>query len=147
MARHKKILLVDDDAPTRDVLARVLDGANYRVTFADGSEDALRLVQEHAFDLAFVGLGCDTANGWETVEGLTKSQPQLRFIVAGNGAERFEHPLAATAEALLEKPLDVELLLETLRGLSANPRGFSEKRNLWSLLLPMDAARSARPAN
>jgi DNA-binding NtrC family response regulator len=121
MARYAKILLVDDDAPARDALERALVEANYGVVSARNGGDALCQIQQHSFDIAVLGLGHDSGNDWNTVERLTQHQPQLRVIVAGAGSEGFAHPLASTAEALLEKPLDLPLLIETLKGLPAFP--------------------------
>lgn len=118
MTRQKKILLVDDDSKTRDALARALVEADYRVVAALNGSDALRQIQQHSIDVAVLGLGRDSENDWDTVERLTQNQPQLRFIVAGTDSEGFAHPLASTAEALLEKPIDLPLLFETLEGLS-----------------------------
>jgi DNA-binding NtrC family response regulator len=121
MARYMKILLVDDDAPARDALERALVEANYGVVSARNSRDALCQLQQHSIDIALLGLGHDAGNDWNTVECLTQYQPRLRLIVAGAGSEGFAHPLASTAEALLEKPIDLSLLFETLKGLPACP--------------------------
>jgi DNA-binding NtrC family response regulator len=120
MARNRKILLLDDDAQTRDTLERALVEANYGVVSALDGSDALRQVQQHSIDVAVLGLGRDTENDWNTVQRLTQNQPRLRFIVAGADSEGFAHPLASTAEALLEKPIDLPLLFETLKGLPGN---------------------------
>ncbi len=146
MARNRKILLVDDDAPALGALERALVQANYRVVSALNGADALRQIQKHSIDIAVLGLGHDAEQAWGIVQLLSQSQPHLRLVVAGAGAERLAHPLAATAEALLEKPIDVPLLLETLSGLCAAPSAQPEERSAWSLFLPREAAHSARPA-
>src|SRR5262245_10214493 len=116
MAKHARILLVDDDGPARDALERALVEANYGVVSARNSWDALCQLQMQSFDIAVLGLGRDAKSDWNTVELLTQYQPRLRFIVAGAGSEGFAHPLASMAEALIEKPIDLSLLFETLRG-------------------------------
>ncbi|HEU0008971.1 MAG TPA: hypothetical protein VFT34_04050 [Verrucomicrobiae bacterium] len=121
MARRTRILLVDDDAPARDALERALVEANYGVVSARNGWDALCQLQLHSIDIALLGLGHDAGNDWYTVECLTQYQPRLRLIVAGAGSEGFAHPLASTAEALLEKPIDLSLLFETLKSLPACP--------------------------
>ena len=119
IARRRRILLVDDDAPARVALERALLEANYGVVSAHNSRDALSQLQQNAIDIALLGLGHDAGNDWNTVESLTQYQPRLLLIVAGSGSEGFAHPLASTAEALLEKPIDLSLLFETLKGLPA----------------------------
>src|SRR5437867_8641517 len=107
IARRRRILLVDDDAPARVALERALLEANYGVVSAHNSRDALSQLQQNAIDIALLGLGRDAGNDWNTVESLTQYQPRLLLIVAGSGSEGFAHPLASTAEALLEKPIDL----------------------------------------
>jgi DNA-binding NtrC family response regulator len=121
MARRTRILLVDDDAPARDALERALVEANYGVVSALNSRDALGHLQQQSIDIALMGLGHDAGDDWNTIECLTQYQPCLRLIVAGAGSEGFAHPLASTAEALLEKPIDLSLLFETLNGLPECP--------------------------
>lgn len=121
MDRRTRILLVDDDAPARDALERALVEANYGVVSARNGRDALWQIQQNSIDIALLGLGRDAGQDWNTVERLTQYQPQLRLIVAGAGSEGFAHPLASTAEALLEKQIDLSLLFETLKGLPAFP--------------------------
>jgi len=119
MARYKNILLVDDDASARDALERALVEADYGVVSALNGSDAIHQVQKHPIDIAVLGLGRNAENGWDTVQRLTECQPRLRLIVAGADSQGFAHPLASTAEALLEKPIDLPLLFETLKGLPA----------------------------
>lgn len=145
MAGSRKILLVDEDAQARDALERALVQANYRAVSALNGADALRQIQKHSIDIAVLGLGQDAEHAWSIVQLLSQSQPHLRLIIAGAGAERFAHPLAATAEALLEKPVDVPLLLETLRGVCAAPSRLPETRSAWSVFAER-SIESARPA-
>ena len=119
MARYKKILLVDGDTSAREALERALVAADYRVVSALNGTDALRQMQQHSIDIAVLGLGRDAETDWDTVELLTRHEPRLRLIVAGEDSKGFAHPLASTAEALLEKPIDLPLLFETLKGLPA----------------------------
>lgn len=121
MARRKNILLVDEDAPARDALERALVEANYQVVAALNRSDALHQIQQHAIDIAVLGLGRDALNDWGTAQRLTQVHPRLRLIVASAHTEGFAHPLASAAEALLEKPIDLPLLFETLNGLPGNP--------------------------
>src|SRR6266542_6028121 len=121
MARRTRILLVDDDAPARDALERALVEANYGVVSARNSRDALCQLQQHSIDIALLGLGLDAGSDWNAIERLTQYQPCLRLIVAGAGSEGFAHPLASSAEALLEKPIDLDLLFEALKGLTDKP--------------------------
>jgi len=114
-------MLVDDDAPVRDALKRALVEANFRVICAVNCRDALRQVQQNSIDIVVLGLGRDVGNDWETFRRLSQYQPRLRFVVAGASSEGFVHLLAPTADALIEKPIDLPLLFATLGRLSMTP--------------------------
>ena len=115
------MLLIEYDAQTRDALEGALVEANYSVVSARNSRDALSKLQQHSIDIALLSLGRDAGKGWNTVESLTQHQPELRLIVAGAGSEGFAHPLASSAAALFEKPIDLDLLFEALKGLTDKP--------------------------
>ena len=114
MARRGRIVLVDDDASARGALERALVEANYGVVSALNGREALRQVP---FDIAVLGLGHEACSDWDALD---EYQPRLRLIVAGAGSEGFAHPLASSAEALLEKPIDLSLLFETLKAIPAS---------------------------
>jgi DNA-binding NtrC family response regulator len=128
MARNKNILLIHDDTPARHAFERVLIESNFSVVSARTVHDALFQIQQQPIDIALLGLGSDAGKDWETAERLTQCQPWLRLIVAGAGPEGFTHPLASKVHALLEKPIDLPLLLQTLKDLppASSPSAHTE---------------------
>ena len=50
------ILIVDDEENLRMTLSRILTKAGFNVTTASSGEEALRLVQAGAYELAFIDL-------------------------------------------------------------------------------------------
>lgn len=128
MARRTKILLVDEDTIARHALKRVLIESNFGVVSARTVHDALLQIQQQPIDIALLGLGSDAGKDWETAERLTQCQPWLRLIVAGAGPEGFAHPLASKVVALFEKPIDLPLLLQTLKDLppASSPSAHTE---------------------
>ncbi|RPJ02737.1 MAG: PAS domain S-box protein, partial [Deltaproteobacteria bacterium] len=55
--RKGRILVIDDEAPVRDVLRTILSEANHRVTVAGNGEEGLRLFKEDHFDVVLTDLG------------------------------------------------------------------------------------------
>jgi DNA-binding response OmpR family regulator len=80
-----KILLVDDDDNFRAMLGRVLGDAGHIVTMAVNGNEALRLVQENAFDLVITDLMMPEKEGIETIVELRRKIPGLKIIAMSGG--------------------------------------------------------------
>jgi CheY-like chemotaxis protein len=117
-----KILLVDDDSAIRRILRRVLSGEGYDVVTAANGEEALELAAANHFDLVLLDLNMPEKDGWETFEELTECHPLLPVIVITARPNQIFPALAAGVGALLEKPLDLNRLLEEIPRLLGEPR-------------------------
>lgn len=110
------LLLVDDDPAVASALGNLLATEGYDVVCAHDGRAALDALAAHGrpelvlLDLCMPGMG-----GWDTFERLTAFDPSLPVVVIT--ARPDQQPLAAVAgvDAVLEKPLNVARLLETIR--------------------------------
>ena len=59
--------------------------------------------------------------GWDTFERLTNINPLLPIIVITARPDAYPVAMAAGVAALMQKPLDIPLLLEAMRDLLAEP--------------------------
>ena len=75
---QKKILIVEDDEDSRDLLVQSLEGSYELVTAADGCEAIEQAVRELP-DLILMDLRLPTMDGWQTTLRL-KADPQLEDI-------------------------------------------------------------------
>lgn len=109
MAETKKILVIDDEAGIRRLLASILSKAGYETHMASDGKEAMSLVKEESFDLAILDIFMPAPNGLEVFEFLKNAFPKLKVIImSGISAynERFfEFVIGNTAEAVIEKPL------------------------------------------
>jgi DNA-binding response OmpR family regulator len=119
MNRKNWILLVDDDASVRDLVARVLTGEGYGVIAAADGEEALTLAGCMRMDLSLLDLKLPKRTGWDTFERLTSEDPLLPVIVITARSHQLFTALGAGVGALMEKPLDIHQLLDTVRKLLA----------------------------
>lgn len=113
--RKWKILIVDDDPSVRHMLMRVLTDEGYEsVSAADGCA-CLKIAALEPVDLVLLDLKMAGMSGEETLKALSVAQPQLPVVVitayAPPGGER------GLMSALLQKPLDFQNLLETIKNL------------------------------
>jgi DNA-binding response OmpR family regulator len=118
MARKKNILLVDDDLGVREALVHVLEMEGYQVFQVANSISAIRLFLNNSIDIALLDLGLGNECGWELFRRLMEIRPVLRTIIISGEPEKFDHPLASNAAALMEKPLNLAALFETLNNIA-----------------------------
>ena len=121
----KHILLVDDDPKVRDSLNDVLVSEGYVVIPAENGQVALDLATRSSVDLVLLDLNMPVKNGWDTFEHLTREHPLIPIIIATARPNQLFTAVNAGVGALLEKPMDIPMLLRTMEKLLAES---AEKR-------------------
>jgi DNA-binding response OmpR family regulator len=87
MSQPARILLVDDEASIRLTLSALLKRAGYEITSAENGEQAVTLLEQHAFDLMLVDLKMPGMDGMQVVEAARQRQPDTAIIVlTGHGS-------------------------------------------------------------
>jgi len=116
-ARKQHILIVDDDPSVRHMLARVLMVEGYDTSAAADGQACLKVAADQTVDLVLLDLKMAGMSGEETLKKLSSQRPGLPVVVitayARPGGER------GLMSALLQKPLDFQLLLKTIKNLLA----------------------------
>jgi len=117
-----KVLLVDDDSSVVAALSGVLRGEGYDVIVAfDGHEAVENFHTVAGAEIVLLDLCMPVQGGWDTFERLTAVNPLLPIIVITARPDQYAIAAAAGVAALMEKPLEIPLLLETMRKLLAEP--------------------------
>ena len=114
-----KILIVDDDADTRQLLKIRLESQGYETAFAFDAVSAIGVARDQKPDLILLDFGLPGGDAVIVMERL-KTFPALAHIpvvvVSARDATATEpRATAAGAEAYLEKPIDNEALLRAIR--------------------------------
>jgi len=117
----KTILLVDDDSAVRRMLSRLLTEEHYHVIPATNGFEALDIAEATPLDLVLLDLNLPLKDGWTTFERLTTQNPFLPVVIITARSNQIFPALASGAGALMEKPLDLPNLLQTIRDLLAEP--------------------------
>jgi DNA-binding NtrC family response regulator len=118
----QRVLIVDDDASVRESIRKVLKGAGYEVTTAADAEEAtVKFVPEET-DLVLLDLNLRSRSGWDVFEQLTTHHPMIPIIIITGLPNQYQTALAAGVGALIEKPIEVASLLETVDELLAEPK-------------------------
>lgn len=77
----KHILIVDDEADVRDVLAQALTVKGYRVTAAEAGHEALRIVKADAPQLLISDLQMEDSDGLELISQIKEVLPGIPVIL------------------------------------------------------------------
>jgi DNA-binding response OmpR family regulator len=116
-----KVLLVDDEPRICAALAGVLVSEGFGVAYVENGDEAIRAFRDGKFDIVLLDLRMPGKSGWETFGQLACSHPLLPVIIITALPDQNPTALAAGVGALLEKPLDIPVLLATMRRLLAEP--------------------------
>jgi len=117
------ILIVEDNEPSRDVLARRLKRRGYGVVAAVDGQDALAKARSARPDLILMDLGLPVMDGWEATRRLkgdpaTQHMPIIVLSAHAMTTDR-ELALAAGGDEFDTKPLRFPQLLEKIEVLLA----------------------------
>jgi len=122
-----RLLIVDDEDSIRNVLRQLFDYEGHDVAVAASGEEALELAQADPPDVAFLDVKMPGMDGLEVLDRFRVLAPETQVVmISGHGT--IDTAVEATrrgAYDFLEKPLDTDRLLVTLRN-ALQLRGLSE---------------------
>lgn len=138
-----EILIVDDEESIGDALKQVFEYEGHKVRVARNGPDALAMVDGSPPDVTFLDVKMPGMDGLEVLERIRSEDPQaLVIMISGHGT--IDTAVEATRKGaydFLEKPLDTDRLLVTLRnalevkGLSASvERLLSQVESRWEIV-------------
>jgi two-component system KDP operon response regulator KdpE len=111
-----RLLIVEDEEPTRRTLAAYLRKRDYRVDEADCAAEALRSWDAHRPDAILLDLGLPDLDGVEVVHRIRREAATPIIILSGRGEERDRiFGLDAGADDYLGKPFSVDELNARIR--------------------------------
>jgi DNA-binding response OmpR family regulator len=116
----KTILLADDDAGIRQTLGQVLVQERYNVVYASTGHEAAAKFLSHLPDLVLLDIGMPDRNGWDTCNFMNNTRPQVPVVIITARPDQHEYASGLRIAGLMEKPLDIPLLLYTIRDLLAD---------------------------
>ncbi|HEY3417774.1 MAG TPA: diguanylate cyclase [Armatimonadota bacterium] len=113
------ILIVDDDAMSREILSRRLSPFGYATTTAAGGEEALVLIGEQRFDLVLLDITMPGLSGMDTLAALraqfTVTDLPIIMVTAQQESEAIVGALAQGANDYVTKPIDFPVALARIR--------------------------------
>ena len=116
--KGRSVLLVDDQVDLGDIMAAMLRKLNLHVTAARSGVHALQMLDTPTqFDLVLMDLQMPGMDGYETAHEMRHRRPGMPIVAmtAGIRNDTLERVLLNGMEALVRKPLDLELLVPLLK--------------------------------
>ena len=116
---QRRILIVDDNADAAELLGMLLRSSGHSVLIAHDPLEALRQAESFDPQVALLDIGLPVMDGYELARRLrAKTQETCRLIaLTGYGQESDRKRSEASGfDGHLVKPVDVDVLLDTMRG-------------------------------
>jgi DNA-binding NtrC family response regulator len=116
MKDHHSILIVEDEAPMRDLIKRILKKGNYAVNEAKTVATAVSQLKKKKFDLILLDLTLPDGSGLDILEKISVEYRNRVIIVSGTGTiDTAVEAMRKGAFDFLKKPLDHNVLLVTMK--------------------------------
>ena len=116
-ARMPKLLVIEDEESSRELYVDVLREEGYEVTAAANGLEAMLALEEQDFDLIMTDLKMPEVDGGNLAVHYGHKRPDVPFVVV-TAYRKFEEEVLRSApnvKAYLVKPVDLEVLKETIR--------------------------------
>jgi len=124
------VLLVDDEEDFTATLAERLENRGLSVDVSSSGPDAIGKVRDKTYDALVLDLAMPGMDGIETLKRLLADNPDLQVILLTGRAtvRKGVEAMASGAMEVLEKPADINTLLEKIGEAHANRVLLAEKR-------------------
>jgi CheY-like chemotaxis protein len=116
------VLVIDDMEPIVEMLAEVMTQMGHTVFTANSGADGVEIFKQNKIDVIICDLVMPGMDGWKVGQAIAsicaeRGEPKTRFILlTGWGGQTMEEELIRRSgvDALLEKPIDMKKLLNTM---------------------------------
>ena len=110
------VVLVDDDLGLRESLQGLLESASLRVLAFENAQEVLAILGQQPVGCLITDVRMARMDGWQLQQSVTALHPHLPVIVitAFRDGQKPGAEVESKAFAYLDKPLDGEVLIETV---------------------------------
>lgn len=117
VGKAHRILIVDDDTASLEVLREVLNRANYRTFSASTGYDAVKIIQENPLDLAILDHDLPDTTGLDLLHHIKRTRPGVFVIImSANTSTNVKFDVfEAGAFTFIPKPIDLRQFLQFVR--------------------------------
>ena len=124
LERIGSILIIDDEADVRELVADVLAGLGHSVTVAGGGREGLARFETGRYDLVLTDLGMPDFNGWDVARAVKASRPDVPVLLLTGWADAASPADVPRVEGIIKKPFDLKQLAAVVsQALAASDAG------------------------
>lgn len=122
-----RLLVIDDDDPTREAWKALLEQAGHEVQVAENGKEGLRFFKEQGADLIITDIVMPEMDGLEIIMKLWRDHPSAKVIAVSGGTDRLDASMCLTnarvlgALRTLEKPVRGTELISAVDDILAAP--------------------------
>jgi DNA-binding response OmpR family regulator len=115
------ILMIEANGLVRFKFTEALQQEGYQVVWAATVEEAVKAYERYRIDLLLLDLNGPLTDDCEAFERLSALNPLLRIIILTQQKTEFEQASAERVGALIEKPIRLSALIQTMNMLLGPP--------------------------
>lgn len=121
----RRVLVVEDESPIRQMLAELLANAGYGVLQAGDGIEALQIIRDHRPDLIVLDLMLPRMSGWQFLERSRQDleRDQVPVLIVSATAGQGNQPMSPGVAAWLTKPVDLDRFLTAVENLAGPAHG------------------------
>lgn len=126
------ILIIDDEAPLRQSLARILQQAGFEATTAENAEQGFAFIESTTFDLIFMDLRMPGMAGLDALKLIHNSHPDLPVVLftAQPDLNSAVEALRNGATDYLLKPLKPQAIIERAQSIIISQQKEKRKKEI-----------------
>ncbi len=132
MSTDATILIIDDELNLRTTLSAILKRGGYRVSTAEGAQEALQILKASHFDLVFLDLRMPGMDGLQLLPEILHFYPEMPVLIltANASLDTAIQTLSMGAYGYLLKPLDPEQILSRVEDVMREQEQVRRRREL-----------------
>jgi DNA-binding NtrC family response regulator len=113
----EKVLLVDDEIDFLEVMSQRMKARGLEITTAESAEQAISIIEKKSFDAVVMDFQMPGMNGMEALKIIKNNKPEMQIILLTAYAtiEKTVEVIKAGAADLLEKPADIDALINKIK--------------------------------
>jgi DNA-binding response OmpR family regulator len=119
--RPRRVLIADDDGPTRTLVRLLLEGEEFEVLEAGNGRQAIDIVCREHPDLLVLDLMMPGVNGYDTLSRLRSDRSSagtsILVLTSQSGPDVYQRVLEMGADGYLTKPFDAAVLLSRVEAI------------------------------
>ena len=114
---HQRLLFVDDEEELVSTVVERLELRGIEAVGVTSGDEALRVLRDESFDVVIMDVKMPGVGGLEVLRTVTQRYPEVKVVLmTGHGStEDREIGRRLGAMAYLQKPIDLEDLLKTIK--------------------------------